>query len=368
MKKTLISATLIKHLNLSEIELLQNQFGYGIISSQLLYEVSIYKIIYSTTYIGKIIEASGILMLPKHISHAFSFLTIQNGTTFLKSEAASCIVSGGDTGFEFFASSGYITLIPDYIGYGESSSVVHPYYDATHSATSVIDFLLAVQEYIQTHAVVHSKKLFMVGYSEGGYITLAVLKSLEQHNETFFEVIAVAAGAGGFDLFSMLTLLSIGNAKYIQPAYIAYLIMAYRCVYQWHKPLTYYFTRKYARMIPELFSGKHDKQYINDRLGTDLTELFNPTFYNKLTGIGEMELKKALLSNSLSNWCPKAKLNLYHGLADDVIPHQNTEITFQKMMQNGAKQLQYIPIPNATHHSTLQPMLELVKPWFDGLK
>ncbi len=368
MKKKLISATLAKHLDLGEIKLLQNQFGYGIISSEILYEVSIYKIIYNTTYIGEIIQASGVLMLPNHISHAFPILSIQNGTTFLKSEAASSMVSSGHTGFEFFASSGYITLVPDYIGYGESSSVVHPYYDAAHSATSVIDFLLSVQEYLHTHAVVHSRKLFMTGYSEGGYITLSVLKSLEQRNETLFEVTAVAAGAGGFDLFSMLALLSTGNTQYIQPAYIAYLIMAYEQIYEWEKPLEYYFTEKYAKLIPKLFAGIHDKQCINDHLGSNLKELFNPIFYDNLMGNGEMELKKALLSNSLSNWCPRAKLNLYHGLADDVIPYQNTEITFQKMIQNGAKQLQYISIPNATHHSTLQPMLELVKPWFDGLK
>ncbi len=368
MNKKLISATLVKQLEMAQVALLQNQFGYGVLYGHILSGISIYKIIYSTTYVGREINASGLLMLPHNLTHQLPVITIHNGTTFLKSEAPSVFIDQGGTGYEFFAASGYITLIPDYIGYGESNSEIHPYYDAAHSASCVIDMLAAAQEYIVNHGIPCNKKLFLTGYSEGGFITLAVLKSLEQHNDTFFHLVAAAAGAGGFDLFSMLASLSTGHSTHIQPAYITYLIMAYRRVYPWQKPLTYYFNRKYARMIPELFSGKHDKQYINDKLGTDLVALFNPTFYTNLKGNGEMELKKALFANSLSNWCPEAKLNLYHGTIDDVIPYQNTEITYQKMIENGAKQVQYFPIANADHHAAQIPMLELVKPWFDSLK
>ena len=368
MNKKLISATLVKQLEMAQVESLQNQFGYGVLYANIMSGISIYKIIYRTTFVGREINASGLLILPQDLTHQLPVIAINNGTTFLKSEAPSVFIEEVFTGFEYFAASGYITLIPDYIGYGASEAEVHPYYDAHHSASCVIDLLEATQEYIIEHGIPCNKKLFLTGYSEGGYITLAVLKSLEQHNSTFFQVTAAAAGAGGFDLFSMLSALSTGHTSHIQPAYIAYLIMAYRRVYPWQKPLSYYFTRKYARMIPELFSGKHDKQYINDRLGTDLSVLFNPTFYNKLTGHGEMELKKALFANSLSNWCPQAKLNFYHGTTDDVIPYQNTEFTFQKMIQNGAKHVQYFPIANANHHAAFIPMLELVKPWFDSLK
>lgn len=368
MNKKLVTATLVKSADIATLEQLRNKFGYGVVSANIHCGVSIYKITYNTTFTSRQIKASGLLLLPTDLTHPLPVLSIHNGTTFLKSEAPSVWIEEEYTGFEYFAASGYITIIPDYIGYGESSEEYHPYYDADSSATCVIDLLLAVQEYLILHGIPFNKKLFLTGYSEGGYITLATLRKLEQHNETIFEIAAVAAGAGGFDLFSMLASLSTGHTKHIQPAYIAYLIMAYVKVYQWNKPLSYYFKEPYASVIPELFCGKHDKQYINDRLGTDLGKLFNPLFYSNLTGAGEMELKKALLANSLSNWCPVAKLNLYHAVADEVIPYQNTEYTYQRFLYNGAKNIQFFPLKSTTHNSALIPMLEHVKPWFDSLK
>ena len=114
MNKKLISATLVKQLELAQVESLQKQFGYGVLYANILSGISIYKIIYRTTLVGKEINASGLLMLPQDLTHQLPVIAINNGTTFLKSEAPSVFIEEGFTGFEFFAASGYITLIPEY--------------------------------------------------------------------------------------------------------------------------------------------------------------------------------------------------------------------------------------------------------------
>ena len=367
MDKKLISATLVKTLSIAAVERLQNIFGYGIMSKNLHSGISIYSINYNTLLGKNKIIASGLLMLPDDMRRPLPIASLHNGTTFLKSEAPSVAIESTYTGFEFFASSGYITVVPDYIGYGISADSVHPYYDAQSSASCVIDLLWAVKEYIMLHGIPTNNKLFMAGYSEGGYITLAALRAWEQLSTAPFQMAAVAAGAGGFDLLTMLAALSTGHTKHIQPAYIAYLIWAYVKTYGWNKPLNYFFNEPYATLIPELFSGNHSKEYINDRLGTDLGRLFHPDFYTNLKGRGEMELKKALYANSLSDWCPQSTLRLYHGLEDEVIPYQNTEYTYQKFLEKGAKYTIYIPLVGTTHHGTLIPMLASAKPWFDSI-
>ncbi|TAH25246.1 MAG: hypothetical protein EAZ07_07575 [Cytophagales bacterium] len=369
MEKKILSTILFKELAIDEILSLRDRFGYGKFSSSVSNKISIYKMVYQTDYMGKIIEASGLIMVPSLFSKNLAIVCVQNGTTFLKSEAPTLLINHDFSGYEFFSADGYITLIPDYIGYGSSSDCIHPYYDAKHSASCVIDFILACQDFLLEKSIPINHQLFLTGFSEGGYITMATLKELEHHNPTIFNIEAVAAGAGGFDLFAMLHSLSnASNSSHFQPAYIVYLIMAYNHIYQWEKPLSHYFSLPSSEIIPELFNGVHDKEYINNHLGSDLSRLFNPNFYLHLFGQGELAFKKAIFLNTLSNWCPASKLNLYHGLEDDVIPYENTELTFQKFIENGAKNTSIVLLEGLNHSTTLLPMLEQVKPWFDSLK
>lgn len=71
------------------------------------------------------------------------------------------------TGFELFASTGFVTVIPDFIGYGISKDIVHPYYDMQSAGLSVADMLKAVKYYLKTNNRAIKDKLFLLGYSVG---------------------------------------------------------------------------------------------------------------------------------------------------------------------------------------------------------
>jgi len=111
--------------------------------------------------------------------------------------------------------------------------------------------------------------------------------------------------------------------------------------------------------------GAHDNVYINTRLTSNLSLLFNPEFYRNLTGTGEMELKKALFINSLSDWKPLTPLHLYHGTKDEVIPYNNSRTTYLTFLENKTQYTEFISIPEGTHASSIQPMIDSVLPWFD---
>lgn len=141
------------------------------------YDVAFYRILYNTTYKGEAIEASGLLAVPLNTPSVPALLSAQHGTMFKESDAPSNFPATF-SGFELFGAAGYVAVVPDYIGYGASSDIFHPYYDEEHSARAVVDMLKAAKYLLQQEEIATNGNLFLVGYSEGGYVTLAAQKEI----------------------------------------------------------------------------------------------------------------------------------------------------------------------------------------------
>ena len=132
--------------------------------------------------------------------------------------------------------------MPDFLGYGTSQSIFHPYYDKAHASSTVIDLIKAAKEFLNQEEIAFNEQLFLAGYSEGGYVTLAAAKEIDENPEHGLNVTAVAAGAGGYDLPGMLAEITSGT-YYAYPSYLAFVLMAYNETNDWHKPLTYFFRK-----------------------------------------------------------------------------------------------------------------------------
>ncbi|TXK46452.1 alpha/beta fold hydrolase [Pontibacter qinzhouensis] len=356
-----VSSSLLLSVPLSTLQAILPNQPYAAYHNEVKFGVSVYKLIYKTTYQGKEINASGLICVPDGLSTLAPVLSVQHGTIFAHNEAPSHF--SGVSGFELFASAGYITLIPDYLGFGESKQVLHPYYDRQHSAMAVVDMLKAAKEFYKEQHIATSDKLYLVGYSEGGYVTLAAQQEIETNAAHGLTITAVAAGAGGYDLTSMLQDVTSGQ-DYSYPAYLAYILHAYNQTNNWQRPLSDMFQEPYAAKLPALFNGSNSGSIINRELPRNPQKLLTPAFYQGLLqSNGEQTLKKALQDNSLTNWTPQSPTRLYHGTADDIVPFQNSQTTFDGFKANGAKNIEFFPIQGGTHGSSLAPMLESVIPW-----
>jgi alpha-beta hydrolase superfamily lysophospholipase len=361
-----VSATETSSVPAETLKALASTFGQKEIAALLNYGVKSYKLVYNTTYQGKPIQASGLVMVPTGITEAAPIISVQHGTTFVKDEAPT--KAGGYTGMELFASAGYISLMPDFIGYGESEEIFHPYYDKEHSALAVIDMIKAAKEFLAREKVDYNNQLFLAGYSEGGYVTLAAANEIETNPLHELNVTAVAAGAGGYDLKQMLSGIST-NSYYSYPSYLAFVLMSYNNTYAWNKPLNYFFQQKYADTLQTYLNGEYDGWYINNRLTTDLNKFFNPDFYKRLKDAsGETELKQAIEKNSVGGWDTKIPMRLYHGTKDEIIPYSNSEATLQNFRSAGGENISLTPIQNGTHGSSFVPMMKDFIPWFLSLK
>lgn len=364
--RRLYSADSINHIDLVTLRQFSALAGNHQITALVQNGVETFRIVYNTTLHGKTIQASGLLYVPANLKGPAPLISLQHGTTFRKDEAPSA--SGQFTGMEYFASAGYIALMPDYIGYGASSQNFHPYYDRESAALTVIDMIHAVKEFLNTKGIAFNDQLFLAGYSEGGYVTLAAAEEIESNPEHNLDVTAVAAGAGGYDLVSMLHSVT-SSSYYAYPSYLAFVLMSYNTTYEWNRPLTDFFQDKYAAILPNYMNGNYGGGQINSKLTTKVSSLLAPEFFQQLNDeLKEPVLRKALGDNSVSGWKSSIPIHLYHGTGDEIIPYQNSETTLKNFKAAGSQDVSLTLIPGGTHGSSFIRMLEKFVPWFETLR
>jgi pimeloyl-ACP methyl ester carboxylesterase len=350
----------------AQLQALATLAGFGAFTAQLKYDVTFWKFRYKTTYQGQLLEVSGMLAVPRNMPVPPALLSAQHGTMFKYSDAPSNFPATF-TGFELFASTGFVTLIPDYIGLGVSSNIRQSFYDKPSTAGTVVDMIKAAKYHLQKKKVALNPRLFLVGYSEGGYATMATQQAIETTPEYGLTVTAAAAGAGGYDLPGMLSSVA-ATPTYATPAFLGLFLQAYNTTYSWNRPLTDFFQAPYATALPALLNGTKTRAEIDAALTNSPAALFTPTFYASLSNpSAEPTLKQRLQENSFFNWVPTSPTRLYHGTADGSVFFSTSQSTYDRFRAAGATNVTFTPIPGGTHESSIIPMMADALPWLQSL-
>ncbi|MGP5271806.1 alpha/beta hydrolase family protein [Psychrobacter faecalis] len=118
-----------------------------------------------------------------------------------------------------FAAQGYIVVAPNYAGYDESKLDYHPYLVAQQQSTDMVDALDSARSIIERKKrandanyskIDDSGKLFIAGYSQGGYVTMATARALQDKNEP---VTAIAPSSGPYALAAFGDEIFSGNVN-----------------------------------------------------------------------------------------------------------------------------------------------------------
>ncbi len=86
-----------------------------------------------------------------------------------------------------FASRGYIVVAPNYAGYDTSSLTYHPFLNADQQSKDMIDALKAARSALplaSSSTVVDNGKLFITGYSQGGFVAMATHRAMQAAGAT----------------------------------------------------------------------------------------------------------------------------------------------------------------------------------------
>jgi hypothetical protein len=356
----LVESTFLSSASAGQIQLLAQFSGLGLDVNEFQFDVSVYRVKYKTTYLDQEIVASGLVVLPETPADV-GMLSFQHGTIVLDSDAPSRL-SASDSELLLYgaiASSGFIGVVPDYVGFGASAEILHPYYVEEYTASAIIDMLFAATELASEENVGFNGRLFLAGYSEGGYATMAAHKALEQDPREMFELVASFAGAGAYDVSGMQSYL-FDLVTYDDPYYLAYVASAYLSVYEISGTLNDFFNAPYAGAIPGLFDGMHSGSQINAALTTDMSLLLTPGVREGFEINPEfVDWRQAFQQNSLTDWAPEISLFLYHGTSDTTIPIENSQDTYDALIANGANEddLTFIAV-TGTHSTAVGPYIQ----------
>jgi alpha/beta superfamily hydrolase len=77
------------------------------------------------------------------------------------------------------AGDGYIVVAPNYAGYDTSTLGYHPFMNADQQSGDMMDALAAARAALPATNVADNQKLFLTGYSEGGYVAMATHRALQ---------------------------------------------------------------------------------------------------------------------------------------------------------------------------------------------
>ena len=195
--------------------------NFGSLLTNITYTLEMQKVTYQSTGADGLPHTmTGLLILPKAVSGvkpAVPILMYQHGTETFRDYSPSRFLANMTRPADYpevmvaaaIASTGYAVAMADYEGLGDNTSP-QPYVHGTSLAQQVIDMLRASRNLIAGTASPCSwnSQLFLMGYSEGGYVTMTTTRELQLKHAAEFTVTASAPLSGPHDLSgSMRTLI-----------------------------------------------------------------------------------------------------------------------------------------------------------------
>ncbi|MGX5857695.1 alpha/beta hydrolase family protein [Dyadobacter jiangsuensis] len=341
--------------SLSKAQIIQKTGNLsGLVAAYVKNDIKVYKITYKTKNTdGTDITASGALIIPV-VAGPVSMISVQHGTITDIGDAPSLFRDGseGSSFGSLFGSMGYIIAYPDYIGYGASDNLPHPYEHRASLASASLDMLRAAKEYLRGQKEVKwDEKLYVAGYSEGGFATMSLQRKIEEEASSEFNLRASSCGAGAYDKTAFMKHIINDKTDGIAGYNSLYLwvLLTYDNIYKLNKPASYYFTEKYAAKIAA--SGR------NVAIAESFHLALNDSFKKALNDGTDKGFIDAIADNDVYNFKPKTPTQLYHGTKDPLVFFFNSENAYNAMQKLGATNVTFIKVTDGTHSSSILPFL-----------
>jgi len=307
------------------------------------YDVDTYKVIYKTADTkGVLIDVSGLLTIPKKDAGVASpRLSLHHGTILKNQEAPSFNHQAFSTAV-IAASLGYITTEADYIGYGESAERIHPHTQKDTLSGAAIDLLRASKTWLMQQNIAQNKQLFLGGYSEGGYTTLAVQKRIQEDLSNEFTVTASVPAESAYNITATSQLRP--DDRVYTFLFYAYIMKAYDKTYELSL-LPDMIRSEYFNVVNTYFDATHSATKINallPPLNSFADNFFKKDFLQRYNNGEITKLNERFAENDLHDWVPSAPTRFFHGRDDRIVPFQPVAELVQDMQNQGAPDVQLI--------------------------
>jgi pimeloyl-ACP methyl ester carboxylesterase len=226
---------------------------------------------------------------------------------------------------------GYGLIIPDYQGYGITADQIHPYLVMNLTAQHVIDMYQAVRPWLEAvDRIPDDPNLDLMGYSQGGATTMAVMKMIEEkyNNPDSLKYVSlhrVYAGGGPYDVqatYERFVTTDTAGYPVAVPLVMQGMILGNKLDIKMNELMQDWL---YNNMDAWINSKKYTSAQLNQMIGTKVThEILTPKGMDQ-TSKEVAELYKAMSMNSVVSykWEPKASVYIMHSMDDETVPYSN---------------------------------------------
>lgn len=311
--------------------------------------VSYYKLTYTSVDAkGQADTLSGLLVTPDDLNATYPVLMYEHGT----SDCKTCVPSryeqaGGDEGQAglLFGGMGYVALLPDYVGMGDGRGFqTYVHYSTTISATE--GMLKAFRNWAPANNIHLNNQLFITGYSQGGYASMAFQKHM-QSTYGSNSVTAAAHNSGPYSLSGAMRDLILVDSAYSYPAYIPNTMLGMNEFYEMYSDLNDFFKPEFINDIQSYYDGTLKLTALNARIIDTLVAYYGASIahhmikddvLNDITNNPNYIVNQILKDNDVYNWKPESPTRIFYCKADDQVPYVNSVIAIDTMYAKGADQ------------------------------
>jgi len=352
--------------------------NFSTLLTSITYTLEMQKVTYQSTGAdGKLHSLTGLLILPKSIFGAkpsVPILMYQHGTEVNRSFSPSQYLTHQNSPKDYpevmvaaaIASTGYAVAMVDYEGMGDNTDS-QPHVVGATLALQVIDLLRASRDIIGGTAGNSSSpcswnsQLFLMGYSEGGFVTMATTRELQLNHAAEFTVTASAPLSGPHDLSGVMRGLLLSDSTFKAPYFAPLFITSYNYAYGGQTTLfspDLAMLAPYNTTIPPLFAGTTPSDKISEALGMNFTtptlivmkSILTAQFIAQLNDVASPVVAKLQLNDSYRGWAPTVPMRMIHHRSDELVPYGNSQAAFNAFSTAGAK-----------NHTLHGPGVELVE-------
>ena len=342
--------------------------GFGTLLTSFRYTLDMRKVTYQSTGAdGKVHSMTGLLILPEAIlggKPSVPILMYQHGTEVYRPFSPSRYLAHQDRPTDYpevmvaaaIAATGYAVALVDYEGMGDNTDA-QPHVVGATLAKQVIDLLKASRDIIGTTSspCTWNNQLFLMGYSEGGYVTMAVTRELQLNPVPGFTVTASAPLSGPHDLSGVQRGVILSGSTFKAPYFVPMILSSYNYAYGGQ---TTEFSPAFSMLspfdstLPPLFDGNSQSVTISEAMGMNFTtptyivpnSILTQPFLDQLTldaspvvGFLKQNDSYRLPGQLDSPWVPAVPIRMIHHRSDELVPYGNSQVAFNAFSTAGAK-------------------------------
>ena len=328
--------------------------------------------LYRVTYSSVIPErdnqptvATGLLAVPDTGGTSFPLVSYQHGTVYEKEQVPSFPEHSPETALMIaqFAGQGYLVIGADYFGMGLSGEPEGYMVKCSHQQATY-DMLVASRAVLDQMEL-SAPKLFIAGWSQGGFVTMAFLEKLESAG---IPVAAAATASAPLDVMAALSgFLNFpreNDASWISTLFI----------------LSSFSFENYYRVPGLACALLNEAHYEVSRaayerrpfdpadIPTDLHDLIRPEYFDPKFFAGSA-YGRLLAETQAYRWVIQSPVRNYYGEADEAITPGigRLAMTYQGAMGRGNTLVEAISTGDTSHRGTYATAVPQWKLWFDGL-